>query len=583
MKDLCRVVFLFVFLTHSLFIYSQYSNNTTIFEQEIESRSGYYMNEPNFKKAQVFFLEQNWDSTLVYAMKQLSQSSQNQEIQNYCHLFRGFSFKEKKIFNESQKELNKVTKEFAFYYNMRMKLGEIALEEKQFQKAIKYFKEIENVNDSKLLGINKSRVKHNLGICYLHLKIFDTAEFYLLESIKLQEQQKDSLMFINSYGDIGTLYYDQYKDNLAIPYFEKAYKLSKKIKNFDLKRRTALNMAVVEKNRNNFAKALAYREEYDQWKDSLNNQNKIWELAQTEKKFAVKQKQNEVNLLKTVNKVQKTQQVGLLVSMTLVSILFLMSIYFYRQKARQNLVISKQKENLDELNATKDKLFSIVSHDLRSSVHAMKTSNAKLLEKVATKNLEEIDALLHQNSGIANSTYNLLDNLLHWALLQTKQAYFEAASLRLFFIVEQVAHNYQPLMVEKNIFFENTISKKDFVLADQESLKLLLRNFFDNAIKFSNENGFIKMYTQNNSETYCDLIIEDNGIGMSDDTIASILKETTLLSKKENEKIIGTGLGLQLCKSMIKKNKGKLDVKSELGKGTKFIVSLLKTPPYEQN
>jgi signal transduction histidine kinase len=172
---------------------------------------------------------------------------------------------------------------------------------------------------------------------------------------------------------------------------------------------------------------------------------------------------------------------------------------------------------------------------------------------------------------------------LHWALLQTKQAYFEVTSLRLFFIVEQVAYNYQPLMVEKNIFFENTISKKDFVLADQESLKLLLRNFFDNAIKFSNENGIIKMYTQNNNETYCDLIIEDNGIGMSDETIASILKDTTVLSKKENEKIIGTGLGLQLCKSMIKKNKGKLDIKSELGKGTKFIVSLLKTPHDEQN
>lgn len=553
------------------------------FEKEIIIKSRKFISESNFNKAQSFFLQKEWDSTLVYTMKQLSQSSQNQEIQNYCHLFRGVSFIEKKIFSESQKELNKITKEFAFYYTTKSKLGEIALEQKEFQKAISYYKEIEFVNDSKLLGINKSRVKHNLGICYLHLKAFDKAEFYLLESIKLQEQQKDSLMLINSYGNVANLYYVQYKDNLAIPYFEKAYTLSKKYTDFQLKQNTALNMAVVEKNRNNFAKALAYREEYDQWKDSLNNQNKIWEIAQTEKKFAVKQKQNEVNLLKTVNKVQKTQQVGLLVSITLVSILFLMSIYFYRQKARQNQVISKQKETLDELNATKDKLFSIVSHDLRSSVHAMKTSNAKLLEKVATKDLEEIDAILHQNSGIANSTYNLLDNLLHWALLQTKQAYFEAASLRLFFIVEQVAYNYQPLMVEKNIFFENTISKKDFVLADQESLKLLLRNFFDNAIKFSNENGFIKMYTQNNSETYCDLIIEDNGIGMSDETIASILKETTLLSKKENEKMIGTGLGLQLCKSMIKKNKGKLDVKSELGKGTKFIVSLLKTLPYEQN
>jgi tetratricopeptide (TPR) repeat protein len=113
----------------------------------------------------------------------------------------------------------------------------------------------------------------------LHLKEFKKAEHYLLQSIKLEEKQNDSSILVGSYGDIATLYYDQYKDNLAIPYFEKAYHLSKKVKNYQLKQNAALNMAVVEKNRNHFAKALIYREEYDQWKDSLNNQNKIWEVA----------------------------------------------------------------------------------------------------------------------------------------------------------------------------------------------------------------------------------------------------------------------------------------------------------------
>ncbi|HJS00772.1 MAG TPA: HAMP domain-containing sensor histidine kinase, partial [Flavobacterium sp.] len=239
-------------------------------------------------------------------------------------------------------------------------------------------------------------------------------------------------------------------------------------------------------------------------------------------------------------------------------------------------IILAQKESLDELNATKDKLFSIVSHDLRSSVNAMKTSNAKLLENLETKNLEELDSLLHQNSSIANGTYNLLDNLLHWALLQTKQSYFEIISMRLYFIVEQMAYNYQPLMLEKKIQFENTVSKKDIIFADQESLKIILRNFLDNAIKFSKENGIIKIYSENNDENYCDLIIEDNGLGMSENTRENLLKETTLLSKKENEKTIGTGLGMQLCKSMIQKNNGKLDIKSKLGKGTKIIVSLPK-------
>jgi signal transduction histidine kinase len=79
-----------------------------------------------------------------------------------------------------------------------------------------------------------------------------------------------------------------------------------------------------------------------------------------------------------------------------------------------------------------------------------------------------------------------LDNLLHWALLQ-KQSYFNKESLRLFFIVEQMVYNYKPLMLDKNIHFENKVLKSDLVDADQESLKIILRNLLDNAIKFSNK------------------------------------------------------------------------------------------------
>lgn len=185
--------------------------------------------------------------------------------------------------------------------------------------------------------------------------------------------------------------------------------------------------------------------------------------------------------------------------------------------------------------------------------------------------------MLKNNSAIVNGAYNLLDNVLNWALLQTQQSYFEITSIRLFFIVEQVAYNYIPLMQEKNIQFKNTVLKGASVFADQESLKIILRNLLDNAIKFSNTDGIIKIYTKNEDDAYCHLIIEDTGLGIKDATRLELLKDTELLSKKEHEDIIGTGLGLQLCKSMIKKNKGQFSIESTLGKGTKMIVSLPKT------
>ncbi|MEP7094156.1 MAG: ATP-binding protein, partial [Flavobacterium sp.] len=509
----------------------------SLFNKEIKINASKFKEDVNFKKAQSFFIKNNWDSTLVYSMKQLS-SSKNIELKEYCHYFRAVSFKNKKLYNEAKKEFNKITIHFKFYYQVNTKLGEIALQQKEFKNALRYFEEVEKLPNSAYYGFKRSIVLHNIGLCFLHLKQFDKAEVYLFKSSKLQEIEKDTLLFIGSYMDIASLYYDQYKDNQAIPYFEKAYHLSKKVKVFELKRTATLNMAVVEENRKNFPMALAYRKEYEAWNDSLNDQNKVWAIADLEKKFAIRQKQKEVNVLAAENKVKIAERNGFLISSVLLFVMFTAGVYFYRQKIKNNKIILAQKNQLDELNATKDKLFSIVSHDLRSSVNALKTSNSKLLENLENKNYTELDVLLHNNSTIASGAYNLLDNLLNWALLQTKQAYFFQESLHLASIVQHVEYNYKPLMLNKNINFKNDVSVADYVFADMDSLKIIIRNFLDNAIKFSKENGTISIYTRPSSEDFCYLVIEDTGSGMSNSVREELLKDTVLLSRKKNDDAI---------------------------------------------
>jgi signal transduction histidine kinase len=530
-----------------------------------------------FYKSANFFVEKNWDSTLVYSMKYLNSANQSKDLKALSHFFRGESFLRKNIFQQAEKEFRIISQDFEYYNLVKVRLGRIALEHNQFQKAITIYSELKKLSDKDYVFFTKNEINYNLSLSYLHTGEFDKAKPYLDENIVTSVREKDTLSLITDYGNMAVFYYEQYKDDLAITYFEKAYELSKNTEDLDKKTYTAHNMAVVEENRKNFEKALLYRKEYEKWKDSLNDQNKIYDVAALEKQFAVKQKQKEVDLLQANNKAKEIERNGLLYSAIVLLALLLTAVYFYREKIKTNKIIVAQKERLDELNATKDKLFSIVSHDLRSSVNALKTSNSKLLYNLEAKNLDALDDLLHTNSAIVNGAYSLLDNLLHWALLQTNQSYFEITPIRLFFIVEQTAHNYKPLMLEKNIAFENGILKKDLVLVDQESLKIILRNLLDNAIKFSNTNGNIKIYSQNRDDAYLDLIVEDSGFGMSEALRLELLKETILLSKKENENVIGTGLGLQLCKSMIKKNNGKFSIESELGKGTKMIVSLPKT------
>jgi signal transduction histidine kinase len=165
-------------------------------------------------------------------------------------------------------------------------------------------------------------------------------------------------------------------------------------------------------------------------------------------------------------------------------------------------------------------------------------------------------------------------------MLQTKQLYFNKESVHLYSIVQQIEYNYKPLLIDKSIVFKNSVSKNSFIFVDLDSLKIVLRNLLDNAIKFSNEKGKISIYTLETNTNTCKLVIEDTGLGMDQNTVKNLLKDSELLAKKSNSEIIGTGLGLQLCKQMIQKNSGTLSIESEINKGTKMILSFPKT---EQN
>ena len=576
LKQKTGIFFLVVLLSvfFPIIVFSQDKLNEGLLKIKIKKEINKYKEEIDFDKAQKFFFEKEWDSTLVYSMKQLTKKNAL-ELNDYCHYFRAVSFLRKKLFEEARNELKFISKKFDFYHNVVYYLGEVAIEQNNFRLALSYFNLIEKLPESSY-NFTRNAVLQNIGLCYLHLNKFDKAESYLIKNSKLQEVQKDTLLLVESYLTLANLYYVQYKDNQAIPYFEKAYNLSKRVKSFDLKRMAAKNMAAVEENRKNFPLALTYRKEYETWKDSLNDKNKVWEIAQVEKKFAIKQKQKEVNVLAAENKAKIAERNGFIVSSGLLLIMFGAGVYFYRQKIKNNKIILAQKNQLNELNATKDKLFSIVSHDLRSSVNALKNSNGKLIENLDNKNYAELDLLLHNNSTIASGAYNLLDNLLNWALLQTKQAYFYQESLHLATIVQHVEYNYKPLMLNKNINFRNNVSAADYVFVDLDSLKIVIRNLLDNAIKFSQENGTILIYTLSSTEDFCYLVIEDTGSGMNETMRHELLKDTVLLSRKKNDDAIGTGLGLQLCKSMIHKNGGKLEIESEENVGTKMIIALPK-------
>lgn len=528
-----------------------------------------------FSKSIEFAVQQVWDSVLVYSQRSLS-VTQNKDIRDFNHYYRGEAFRKKGIFKQAMQEFDRVRPGFKFYFKLQLYRGEMLLEQGKYQEALAYFQSVDTLSDAKLKDIRLDAVQHNIGLCYFHMGNYRAAEDYLLRAVAKIEQAKDYHSLIASYMDLANVYYDQYKDEQAIVYFEKAYRLTKHYGSFEMKQNAALNMAVVEENRKQFGEAVKYHKEYEAWRDSLNDQNKIYEVAQLEKRYELDQKQKQVHLLETENRLKQTELNMYLTAALLLLLILVFGIYFYRQNIRRSRIILKQKQELDILNATKDQLFSIVSHDLRSSVHALRVSNTFLQEKLASREYERLEDQLGQNSAIATNTYNMLDNLLHWALLQTQGGYFKQEEHRLSMLVDQVAYNFNGILQQKGISFENKLPKSLKVFADAESVKIVLRNLMDNSIKFSDEQGVITVRLDSENDKQVRIVWEDNGKGMSESTRRKLLSDSAHLAKKDHEKIIGSGLGMNLCKSMLAKNDGTLDIWSELTVGTKMIITLQK-------
>ena len=308
---------LFFLITSMCFYFVSGHQNTTISSIDVRLKSiskTTYSNQNNFKKAIAFYLNKNYDSTLVYCQKQLISNNKIEEINDYCHHFRAKAFQSKKLFKEALNEVHLVSKKFEFYYNNRFTEGQLYIELYQFEQALICMLDVEkNIYKS---SVSIANVYQDIGHCYLFSKKFEESETYFLKAASLYKKEKNKdKRLLEVYQNLANLYYEQYKDNLAIPYFEKAYVLSKNSKSYTVKKQCAQNMAVVEENRKNFEKAIAYRKEAEVWNDSLTDQNKVWAVAEVEKKFAVNQKEKEIRVLEVENEIKKTQRNGLFINL----------------------------------------------------------------------------------------------------------------------------------------------------------------------------------------------------------------------------------------------------------------------------
>ncbi|MGZ2369465.1 sensor histidine kinase [Ancylomarina sp. YFZ004] len=225
------------------------------------------------------------------------------------------------------------------------------------------------------------------------------------------------------------------------------------------------------------------------------------------------------------------------------------------------------------MNATKDKLFSIIAHDLRSPFNSILGFSELLIENLKDFEISESEKYVRFINSSAQNTLVLLDNLLNWAKSQTGQIAFNPQKISLSSLISEVIEQSNSAAIAKEISLIHKQADEIEAYADEDILKTVLRNLISNAIKFTKVGGCINIVVIT-EQKHVEISISDNGIGINEEklkTLFNISSNTTSLGTA-NEK--GSGLGLVLCKEFVEKLGGSIWVESEERIGSNFKFTL---------
>lgn len=241
--------------------------------------------------------------------------------------------------------------------------------------------------------------------------------------------------------------------------------------------------------------------------------------------------------------------------------------------------ISDQNKKLELLNATKDKFFSIVAHDLKGPLNSLSSFSDLLSKYTEALTIDEIKAVSHDLHKAVRNTFHLAENLLTWARAQMNGLNYSPKPLMINEIILQNLELLETAAHNKNIKIETDLTDDLVAYADEDHIKFVIRNFLTNAIKFTPpRNGVIHVSSYYDIDNVV-VEVRDNGIGMNENQIKNIFNIDCKCTTDGTAGEKGTGLGLLLCKEFINQNGGSIYVQSTYGKGSVFGIRLFASKP----
>ncbi len=449
-------------------------------------------------------------------------------------------------------------------------IGIIYRNMQEFDKALEYY--LRSLEIKIKLGNDRGAAFSHNNIGLLYWRKGD-----MLEALKHYESARDTFQRIgdrwgvaNTLNNIGNLNIHLKNYDTAAENLKKALPIAIDMEKPDLEKSIYRSLTDLYERKADLQKdpqarsealeeSLAYFKQFNVINEKIFNERTSSKIAEVQAAYEMDKKVREAEIYRLKN-IQLTEM--------------------YKRISAQNAEISEQKEKLEvlnhelhEANATKDKFYSIIAHDLKNPLSILRLSGEMLEENFNNFERDKILQLIKKMNLGAKRLADLLDDLLSWARFQMEKIEFQPEVIDLYEIANDACYLLKPSADKKRINLIFEIDGPSQVFADRNMIKTTVRNLISNAIKFTGFDGEVRLVTQE-KENLITFSVYDNGVGIPPENRDRLFRIDSTISTLGTAQEKGTGLGLILCKEFISKNGGSIRVESEEGKGSRFFFTL---------
>lgn len=444
---------------------------------------------------------------------------------------------------------------------------------KDYDKAIEFMqraiKADQAINNPGRIAVRYS----NLGLIYQEMGQTENSLIYLLRAIEIFEGQNSLRSLAITYNQLGNSYFIMGIPERAIEAYLKSQEIAEQIQLNATIMKNHNDLAVAYEKNADFEKALKHFRAYSSINDSLYSERTRRELQELQLKYETEQQKSEIELLsqeKEINqlKLRRSRTQLFLGLGFIITLLMLIATLYYRSEER-----SRIQQQLETINATKDRFFAIISHDLKNSLISFRHISSALRGKMQHLSPEQTSLLVNELDDSALNLNDLLDNLLQWSSSQTGALKPKPAWHSLSSLINKALAPAESLINEKSIKIDVSIDPDLTVYSDPHITVTVLRNLISNAVKYSPKEETVHIKASG-SEQEVVISVADCGPGLSGEDMQKLFRIDVDTRSIGNPLKQGTGLGLILSHRLMEIAGGRIEVRHNNGKGCVFEMAL---------